>query len=603
MLAFWIVIKSCFVAAIIGVPVLFKSLNIKEIKEMYPYPQCMITPVVILLLVIVAAFPKGEDLNELVLNAKLKLFQASGGSVFQDSVTDEVMSASVHAPPSKSAVDALLERTRKLLGIKKARSMDLWEELRDGLDLTGYEHPRVDAQLNWYAKNQRYLDRVTERAVPYLYYILREVQERNMPTEIALLPVVESAFQPFAFSSGRAAGIWQFIPETGKRFGLKLNWWYDGRRDIYASTHAALDYLEHLNKRFKGDWLLALAAYNSGGGTVSRAMKRAVKEGKPANFWALDLPKETRDYVPKLLAISALIAEPSYYKVKLNDIPYTPYFRKVDTGGQLDLAKAAELAEITIDEFYQLNPGFNRWAMPPKGPHYILVPIENANLFRQNIAAYKAEERIQWKRHVVKGKESLNTIARKNGTTVSTLKRINKLSSNKVAEGKSLVIPVASEGLKNYLASLDKKHLDTNITSNPKQKLTHTVAPGDSLWGISQEYNVSMKKLAEWNNMDQDDVLIKGKKLVVMANDGLKDNDLMDALIPTTFAAPPKRSITRKIKYRVRRGDSLKTISRKFHVSVRQLLSWNDSVTDKKPIRPGQPLTLFIDVRRQSGNI
>ena len=563
----------------------------------------MITPVIILLLVIVAAFPKGDELSELVLNTKLKIFQASGGSLFQDAVTDEVMTASIEAPPSKSAVDALLERTRKLLGIKKARSTDLWVELRDGFDLSGYEHPRVDAQLSWYIKNQRYIDRVTIRAIPYLYFILREVQQRNMPTEIALLPVVESAFQPFAFSAGRAAGIWQFIPETGRRFGLKLNWWYDGRRDIYASTQAALDYLEQLNKRFKGDWLLALAAYNSGEGTVGRALQRAAKEGKPENFWALDLPKETRDYVPKLLAISALISEPEYYKIKLNDIPYNPYFRKVETHGQLDLAKAAELAEITIEEFYQLNPGFNRWAMPPEGPHYILVPIENANLFRQNIAAYKPEERIKWKRHIVKNNESLTSIARNNETTTSILKRINKLESNKVEKGKSLVIPVAPEGMKNYLASLDKQHVDSNITSNPKQKLTHKVSTGDSLWGISQEYNVSMSKLAEWNNMDQDDVLMEGKTLVVWANDGLKDDNLMDALIPTTFATPPKRSITRQIKYRVRRGDSLETISSKFHVSVRQLLSWNNGITENKALRPGQPLTLFIDVRRQSGNI
>ena len=563
----------------------------------------MITPVIILLLVIIAALPKGDELNDLILNTKLKLFQTSGGTMFEEAVTEDIMTASLEAPPSKSAVDAILERTRKLLGIKKDRSADLWEELRDGFDLNGYEHPRVDIQLNWYAKNQRYLDRVTTRALPYMYFILREVQERGIPTEIALLPVVESAFQPFAFSSGRAAGIWQFIPETGKRYGLKLNWWYDGRRDIYASTHAALDYLQDLAKRFKGDWLLALAAYNSGEGTVSRALKRAAKEGKPMNFWALELPKETRDYVPKLLAISALVAEPEYYKVKLNEIPYSPYFRKVKTDGQLDLAKAAELAEISLEELYQLNPAFNRWATPPKGPHYLLVPIENANLFRQNIAAYNPDDRIHWKRHIVKADESLGQIANKHGITTSVLKRINKLESNKVASGKSLVIPVAPKGLNRYLASLDKKHLDNNITSNPKQKITHTVSSGDSLWGISQEYNVSMNKLAEWNNMDQDDVLMAGKKLVVWPNDGLQDNDLMDALIPTTFAAPPKRSITRQIKYRVRTGDSLAKISDKFNVSVRQLLSWNDNIKSDKRLRPGQPLTLFVDVTKQSDNI
>jgi len=562
----------------------------------------MITPVIILLLVIFAALPRGEDLKTLILNTKLEIFQASGGSVFDSVVTDDVVSASVEEPPSKSTVDAILERTRQLLGLKKDPSGDLWEELRDGFDLSGYEHPRVDVQLNWYAKNQRYLDRVSDRALPYMYFILREVKERGMPTEIALLPVVESAFQPFAFSPGRAAGIWQFIPETGKRYGLTLNWWYDGRRDIYAATHAALDYLQDLNKRFKGDWLLALAAYNSGEGTVGRAMKRAAREGKPMNFWALDLPAETRDYVPKLLAISALVAEPDYYNMKLNPIPYSAYFRKVDTAGQIDLAKAAELADISIEELYRLNPAFNRWATPPEGPHYLLVPIENANLFRQNLASYQPDDRVQWKRHIVKASDSLNNIARQHGTTTDILKRINKLDSNKVATGKSLVIPVAPKGMTRYIASLDKKHLDSNLTSNPKQKITHTVSSGDSLWGISQEYNVSMNKLAEWNNMDQDDVLIAGKKLVVWTNDGLQDNDLIDALIPTTFAEPPKRSITRRIKYRVRRGDSLAIISQKFRVSVPQLMSWNDGITEDKFLRPGQPLTLFVDVTRQSSD-
>jgi len=562
----------------------------------------MITPVIILLLVIFAALPRGEDLKTLILNTKLEIFQASGGSVFDSVVTDDVLSASIEEPPSKSTVDAILERTRQLLGLKKDPSGDLWEELRDGFDLSGYEHPRVDVQLNWYAKNQRYLDRVSDRALPYMYFILREVKERGMPTEIALLPVVESAFQPFAFSPGRAAGIWQFIPETGKRYGLTLNWWYDGRRDIYAATHAALDYLQDLNKRFKGDWLLALAAYNSGEGTVGRAMKRAAREGKPMNFWALDLPAETRDYVPKLLAISALVAEPDYYNMKLNPIPYSAYFRKVDTAGQIDLAKAAELADISIEELYRLNPAFNRWATPPEGPHYLLVPIENANLFRQNLASYQPDDRVQWKRHIVKASDSLNNIARQHGTTTDILKRINKLDSNKVATGKSLVIPVAPKGMTRYIASLDKKHLDSNLTSNPKQKITHTVSSGDSLWGISQEYNVSMNKLAEWNNMDQDDVLIAGKKLVVWTNDGLQDNDLIDALIPTTFAEPPKRSITRRIKYRVRRGDSLAIISQKFRVSVPQLMSWNDGITEDKFLRPGQPLTLFVDVTRQSSD-
>ena len=584
---------------------LSNTLKLIRFNQNYPFPQCMITPLVVLLLVTIAALPPLSEVDEVIHKAKVEIYEFSGGALFESEVDGESIVQVRYEEPSsvQSTVENILDKTRKILGIEDVtESTNIWDQVRAGFDLTGYEHPRVDAQLNWYAKNQRYLDRVSNRATPYMYFILKEVQDRGMPTEIALLPIVESAFQPFAFSAGRAAGIWQFIPETGKQYGLKLNWWYDGRRDIYASTHAALDFLQDLAKQFDGDWLLALAAYNSGAGTVSRALKRAAKEGKPTNFWALKLPNETRDYVPKLLAISALVAEPEYYKAKLNAIPYSPYFQKVETLGQLDLAKAAELADISIDELYRLNPAFNRWATPPDGPHYLLVPYDNAAVFRQNLAEYHPDERIQWQRHVVKAGESLPGIASEYSTTSKVLKRINKLDSVKVAAGKSLVIPVAPKGLKQYVASLEEKNIDSKITSNPHQKITHTVSSGDTLWGISQEYNVSTTKLAAWNNMDEDDVLFEGKKLVVWTNDGLQDNELLDALLPTTFAAPPSKSITRRVKYRVRPGDSLASISQRFNVSVSQLLRWNELDSEKK-IRPGQVLTMFVDVTRQSGNI
>jgi len=584
--------------------VLFNSLYLKQINSKYPYPQCVITPVVFLLVVIIAALPPKIEFQPIVTHLKNELFQLSGGILFNKTFTSNgtIPTDSVVV---YSSVDAILERTRKLLGFNKntVKVNDVWEQLRKGFDLTGYEHPRVDAQLNWYAKNQRYLDRVTDRGAPYIYFILKETERRGVPTEIALLPIVESAFQPFAFSAAHAAGIWQFIPATGKRYGLKQNWWYDGRRDIYASTHAALDFLQDLHRRFNGDWLHALAAYNSGGGTVSRAIRRNAEEGKPTNFWALKLPKETRDYVPKLLAISALIAEPEFYNIKLKPLPYIPYFQRVAVKSQIELAKAAELADISIDEMYRLNPAFNRWATAPQGPHHLLVPYENVDLFRENLARYKPEERIQWKRHIVKNGESLQNIAKAYGTSAKMLVKVNKLNNRELATGKNLVIPAAPKKLQRYQASRENKNKNSKLTTSPKQKITHTVSTGDTLWGISQEYNVSMNRLASWNNMDQDDVLIAGKKLVVHTNNRLQDSDLLDALIPATFSAPLTHATTRRVKYRVRSGDSLATISQRFNVTVNQLVNWNNSVEGETHLRPGQYLTLFVDVTRQSENI
>ncbi len=209
---------------------------------------------------------------------------------------------------------------------------DLWAQLRRDFQLPEQDNKRIRTQRNWYAKHPDYMRRVSKRARRYAWHILQELKWRNMPTEIALLPIVESAYDPFAYSHGRAAGLWQFIPATGRRYGLKQDWWYDGRRDVVSSTSAALEYLQYLHKRFKGDWLLALAAYNSGEGTVSKAQRRNRKKGKPTGFWDLSLPRETRAYVPKLIALKQLVATPDAYGIELEDIPDEPYFKVVDTG-------------------------------------------------------------------------------------------------------------------------------------------------------------------------------------------------------------------------------------------------------------------------------
>ncbi|MEE8321243.1 MAG: transglycosylase SLT domain-containing protein, partial [Gammaproteobacteria bacterium] len=297
---------------------------------------------------------------------------------------------------------------------------DLWQKIRQGLSLSRQTEKRsVQGKIAWYARNQDYIDRVAERAAPYLYYIIGEIEKRNMPIELALLPVVESAYQPFAYSPSRASGIWQFISSTGKQYGLKQNWWYDGRRDIIAATDAALNYLQKLHKEFDGNWQHALAAYNSGERNVGRAIRRNRKAGKPIDFWSLRLPRETRGYVPSLLAVAEIVANPAKHNITLKKIPNEPYFTAVNTGSQIDLATAARLAGQSMDDIYTLNPGFNRWATDPKGPHRLLIPIGKAQQFKQDLAQLPVSERITWKQHKIQKGETLGQIADRYHTSVA----------------------------------------------------------------------------------------------------------------------------------------------------------------------------------------
>jgi len=409
-----------------------------------------------------------------------------------------------------------------------------------------------------------------------------------MPTEIALLPIVESAFLPFAYSHGRAAGIWQFIPGTGKMYGLKQNWWYDGRRDVYASTQAALSYLQKLHKTFDGDWLLALAAYNSGSGTVSRAIKKNRKKGEPTDYWNLDLPKETKGYVPKLLALSNIAADPKAFNVAITEIPDERYFEKVETGGQIDLALAAELAGLNTDELYNLNPGFNRWATDPDGPHYLLIPKENANSFTEALNKLPDDQRVKWVRHKIKSGESLLSIAKKYQTTVDLLQDTNKLSSNMIRAGKYLLVPTATRNLNSYSKSAELRKKTIQQRPRKGHKIAHTVESGDTLWDISRKHKVGVKELAKWNAMAPRDPLKLGQKLVIWVK---QPNKLASNNAPT---AP-----LQKVNYKVRRGDSLARIAQKFRVTINDLQRWNQLNT-KKYLQPGQKITLYVDVTRQS---
>ncbi|WNO11372.1 LysM peptidoglycan-binding domain-containing protein [Teredinibacter sp. KSP-S5-2] len=465
---------------------------------------------------------------------------------------------------------------------------DIWERIRSGYQLAHVDNKWIHQQRDWYAKHPSYMERVAKRGGSYIYHIVEEIEKRGMPMELALLPIVESAFDPFAYSHGRASGIWQIVPRTGKGLGLKQNWWYDGRRDILASTEASLSYLERLYTRFDNDWLLALAAYNSGPGNVSRAIRRNKQKGKPTDYWNLKLPRETQAYVPKLLALKEIVLQPDLFSLNLPRIENQSHFAVVDTESQIDLAQAADIAGISMDELYKLNPAFNRWATDPGGPHQLLIPVANEEQFREGLKQIPPEQRVTWKRYKIRPGDTLSVIAAKYHTSTQSLKAINNLRGNTIRAGKTLMVPVASKGKSHYSYSSTErlaKKQQTVGQNQSGQKITHIVQKGDSFWSIGQKYKVSPGKIAKWNNMAPADPIKLGQKLVLWTSSNQ---------VPRTTGS---QGIIRKVSYTVRKGDSLHRIADKFQIRVSDILAWNQLKVSSY-LQPGQPLTLFVDVTR-----
>lgn len=461
---------------------------------------------------------------------------------------------------------------------------DLWERIRAGFALQQYDHPQLEQYINWYASHPEYIERVFTRGQRYLYHITQRVEEEGLPLEIALMPVVESAFDPFAYSYATATGMWQFMSGTGSDYGLKQNWWYDGRRDVIDSTNAALSYLQRLHQLFDDDWLHALAAYNTGQGRLQRAINRNVKAGKPTDFWSLKLPRETRAYVPQLLALSKIIADPESYQITLPPLGNAPYFVAIDVGSQLDLAQAAEFAGITMDELYLLNPGFNRWATDPDGPHRLLIPAAKSDSFSEALAAVPQTQRISWRRYTIAPGDSLIKIARQFNTSAEALQSANNLRSSRIRAGDTLLIPKASMEGEHYAYSANQRRERTQSKASggaDSTKVSYTVRKGDSFWRIANHHKVSVSALARWNGMSPRETLKPGQTLVVWSK------------APETDST----GVTRKLSYKVRTGDSLARIADKFNVSIKDITRWN-GVSSKGYIHPGQSLTLFVDVTK-----
>ena len=466
-------------------------------------------------------------------------------------------------------------------------SNDLLAHLRAGFSFDPKMNKRIQGQLDWFVRNPAYVERVFTRAQRYLPFIMAELEARDLPLELALLPIVESAYDPFAYSHGRAAGLWQIIPGTGRRFGIRQNWWYDGRRDAIDSTYGALDYLAYLHKFNKGDWELAIASYNSGEGNVRKAVRRNQARSKPTDFWNLSLSRETSSYVPKLLALVALVRDPEAYGLTLPEIVNEPQFAIADVGGQLDLALAAELAGIELDTLYAYNAGFNRWATDPGGPHRLVLPIEVADTFNAALAAVPDNERVRWQRHQVKNGEAISQIAERYNTTLSLIRAANNLKGNTIRAGSHLMIPVATKPLGDYSKSADERRTKKQNTPRSGNRVDHLVASGESFWTISRKYDVGVRELAAWNGVAPRDTLSIGQNLVVWTKQTLPGNAISST------------STTRKLRYTVRNGDSLALIASRFRISVSDLVRWNN-INKEKYLQPGQKLTMYVDVTSQS---
>ena len=484
---------------------------------------------------------------------------------------------------------------------------DLLDRIRDGYALPDVAHYAVDREIELYRKNPDFLDRTFKRGARYLYYIVQEIEKRKLPLELALLPVVESAFNPVAYSRSRASGLWQFIPSSGKHYGLEQNWWIDERRDVIEATGAALTYLQYLNTYFAGDWYLAIAAYNGGEGTVGSAVRRNQAAGLPTDFFSLNLRAETRDYVPKLLAISRIVRNPEAYGLSFAAIPNQPFFEAVEPGRQVHLEQAAQLAGITREDMFALNPGYNRMTTPPHGPHRLLLPIPNAQAFRQAMldpslvdqssVAVVAIEPPPEVRHRVRSGETLSAIARNYGVPMLAIQQANGIRGSVIHPGDSLLIPASDVGATATLAALAAPRDD--ITSQlpehqqpaaPKKPKVHVVKSGDSLWSVARKHGVTVPALASANGLSSKAGLVPGARLEIPGAGGGT---------ATRTASNDARESSR-VTYKVKRGDTLSEIADRFDVSVRELMTWN-RLRQSSSLRAGQRLVVYTDPGRQTG--
>lgn len=433
---------------------------------------------------------------------------------------------------------------------------DLWDRIRQGFSMPDLDVAQVAEQERYYSQHPEYINRIVNRGSRYLYYVASEIQKRGMPMELALLPIVESAYNPRAESPARASGMWQFIPSTGKLYGLERTWWYDGRRDVVAATDAALNYLQKLYEIF-GDWPLALAAYNWGDGSVKRAQAKNEARGLPTDYTAINMPNETRNYVPKLIAIRNIIANPLAYGIKLAMIPDKPYFTTLEPEKHMDVTVAAKLAEISVEELLNLNPGYIRPVIAYKEERKLVLPVNKVETFKKNLAAYD-KPLLNWQPYTTKRGESFDKLARQYNISVAELRAINNLSDNTVTtRGQTILVPIQHDVSQSTLSASAAKQQGNLIERSASADQASTSIPADT--------DIPGKMVA--GNTIQE----SGTSLQV------KDFHLLNPKVTAQKMAVLERAQTRPKtqRYEVKRGDTLYSIAQRFNTSAEDLAGTN----------------------------
>jgi membrane-bound lytic murein transglycosylase D len=533
-----------------------------------PLLKSLVTSCLILLLTCCTSITNSQKQQRRVHETLSKSSELSIESL--DIINNEPLVTSVSAAAIQTFDDNLLSYDKTI-----------WFRIQQQLDMHVPANQRVQKSRAWFLKHPEHLAQVSRRAEPFMHYIVDAVQARGLPLELALLPIIESAFDPFAYSHGSASGIWQFTAPTARSFGLKINWWYDGRRDIIKSTHAALDMLDYLYKKMDNNWLYAIASYNTGEGRIRRAIRRNKKQGLPTDFWSLNLPKETERYVPQLLALADVIKHSQTYGIELHPIPNQPKLEMVDIGSQIDLAFAANIAGMGIKKLHHLNPGFNQWATAPNGPHQLLLPKTHIQTFKNNLKLSSKDKRLKWVRYRVKAGDTLSGIAQKFKTTMIIIKETNQLRNHKLKINQHLLIAVASKSHSHYQLSAAERKKTRQKKVRGQKKLIYHVKVGDSFWKIAQKYQTTTRKLAYWNHMSPRDTLKVGQKLIVWAKESHPNQ-------------VNKNHTVKKVHYRIQKGDTLSHIAHKFKVSIRHLKEWNSMQSNQ--LRAGKVLQVYVDV-------
>ncbi len=440
---------------------------------------------------------------------------------------------------------------------------NLWDALRHDFILPHYEdNPVVQEKIEWFLNHQDYLIHSMTRAAPYLYFIHQQLKKRRLPAELALLPIVESAFNPFAQNaSSGAAGMWQMMTNTASGYGIRQNWWYDGRRDIVASTKAALNHLAYLQSFFEGNWMLAIAAYDTGEGNVLSAIRKNIANGENTDFWSLPVATETRDYVPRLLALAIIISHPEQYPIDFPPVRNAPYLAQVDIGAQIDLKEAAYLAGLSLKDLKRLNPGYSRSATDPNGPFKIILPIESVEQFTENLANSSFAERRKWTKFKSRPDDTISTYAKRTKPHKFFRSKSTTFAENKKTEP-SYPSLISNETVTNAFQKEDE-----NYVMQPGDTI-YMVRRGDNIDNIAQHFRLTPQRLAMINQVNRYQTLHLGQRIIIPTHHTQQDDVQKYQLTPGDTI------------YMVRHGDTLEKIASRFHttpaaVRLTNLLSSN----------------------------